>query len=183
PEDRCFHCKTALFTQLFPIAREEGLREVLHGMNADDLGDYRPGTAAAERMGARAPLQEVGLTKSEIRGLSRELGLRTWDKPACACLASRIPYGQRITREALLQIEAAEDYLHDLGFGQVRVRHHDQVARIELPKEQMGLLLANGAAESVVARLKELGYLYVTVDLQGYRMGSMNKPLTGHHRG
>ncbi len=177
PVDRCFHCKTELFTKMFPLAEEEGLRQVLYGVNADDMGDFRPGIAAAKRMGARGPLQEVGLTKNEIRLLSRELGLATWDKPAYACLSSRIPYGQRITREALLQVDAAENFLHDLGFRQVRVRHHDRIARIELPREQMPRLFTDGAAELIVAKLKELGYLYVTLDLQGYRTGSMNEVL------
>ena len=177
PPDRCFHCKTELFNKMLSVAREEGLREVLYGVNADDLDDFRPGIAAARRMGARGPLQEAGLTKSEIRLLSRELGLRTWDKPAYACLASRIPYGRRITKEALSQIDAAESFIRELGFRQVRVRHHDTIARIELPREQMVGFLANGAAERSVARLKELGYRYVTLDLQGYRTGSMNETL------
>ncbi|MHB8991256.1 MAG: ATP-dependent sacrificial sulfur transferase LarE, partial [Chloroflexota bacterium] len=167
PVDRCFHCKTELFTKVYPVAKEQGLREVLYGVNADDLGDFRPGIQAARRMGARGPLQEAGLTKNEIRLLSRELGLRSWDKPAYACLSSRIPYGQRITREALHQVDEAESFLHDLGFRQVRVRHHDKIARIELPREQMAKLLADGSAELIVAKLKELGYLYVTLDLQG----------------
>lgn len=177
PVDRCFHCKTELFTKIFPIAREEGLKEILYGVNADDLGDFRPGIQAARRMGARGPLQEVGLTKNEIRLLSRELGLPTWDKPAYACLSSRIPYGSRITREALRQVDEAEAFLHDLGYRQVRVRHHDRIARIELPRDQMARLLSDGSAELVVAKLKELGYLYVTLDLQGYRTGSMNEAI------
>ncbi|MGE5618192.1 MAG: ATP-dependent sacrificial sulfur transferase LarE [Sphingomonadaceae bacterium] len=177
PVDRCFHCKTELFTKVYPVAKEQGLREVLYGVNADDLGDFRPGIQAAKRMGARGPLQEVGLTKNEIRLLSRELGLRTWDKPAYACLSSRIPYGQRITKEALHQVDEAENFLHDLGFLQVRVRHHDRIARIELPREQMSKLLADGSAELIVAKLKELGYLYVTLDLQGYRTGSLNEAI------
>lgn len=177
PSDRCFHCKTELFTKLFPIAQEQGLDQVLYGVNADDLGDFRPGITAARKMGVRGPLQEVGMTKNDIRLLSRELGLRTWDKPAYACLASRIPYGQQITREALLQVDAAESFIRDLGFRQVRVRHHGSIARVELPREEMSGLLAEGRAESVVARLKELGYLYVTLDLQGYRTGSLNEAL------
>ncbi|MHB1161263.1 MAG: ATP-dependent sacrificial sulfur transferase LarE [Chloroflexota bacterium] len=177
PVDRCFHCKTELFTKVYPVAKEQGLREVLYGVNADDLGDFRPGIQAARRMGARGPLQEAGLTKNEIRLLSRELGLRSWDKPAYACLSSRIPYGQRITREALHQVDEAESFLHDLGFRQVRVRHHDKIARIELPREQMAKLLADGSAELIVAKLKELGYLYVTLDLQGYRTGSLNEAI------
>ena len=177
PANRCFHCKTELFTKMFPVAQEEGLRYLLYGVNADDMGDFRPGIQAARKMGARGPLQESGLTKNEIRLLSRRLGLRTWDKPAYACLSSRIPYGQIITKEALLQVDAAENFLHDLGFRQVRVRHHDKVARIELPAQDMARLLSDGEAELVVAKLKELGYLYVTLDLQGYRTGSMNEVL------
>lgn len=177
PVNRCFHCKTELFTKIFPIARGEGLREMLYGVNADDLGDFRPGIQAARRMGARGPLQEVGLTKNEIRLLSRELGLRSWDKPAYACLSSRIPYGQRITAEALHQVDEAESFLHDLGYRQVRVRHHDKIARIELPRDQMAKLLADGSAELIVVKLKDLGYLYVTLDLQGYRTGSLNEAI------
>jgi uncharacterized protein len=177
PVSRCFHCKTELFTKMFPVAQEEGLKQLLYGVNADDMGDFRPGIQAAKRMGARGPLQEAGLTKNEIRLLSRQLGLRTWDKPAYACLSSRIPYGQIITKEALLQVDAAENFLHDLGFRQVRVRHHDRVARIELPPQDMDRLFSGGTAERIVAKLKELGYLYVTLDLQGYRTGSMNEVL------
>lgn len=177
PANRCFHCKTELFTKMFPLAKEEGLNVVLYGVNADDMGDFRPGIQAAKKMGARGPLQEAGLTKNEIRLLSRQLGLKTWDKPAYACLSSRIPYGQRITREALLQVDAAENFLHDLGFRQVRVRHHDRIARIELPQEDMQRLFSSGAAELIVAKLKELGYQYVTLDLQGYRTGSLNEVL------
>jgi pyridinium-3,5-biscarboxylic acid mononucleotide sulfurtransferase len=177
PSNRCFHCKTELFTKMFPVAREAGLREVLYGVNADDMGDFRPGIQAAKKMGARGPLQEVGLTKNEIRLLSRQLGLRTWDKPAYACLSSRIPYGHTITKKALLQVDAAESFIQDLGFRQVRVRHHDMVARIEVPAEDMPRLFAGGAAELIVAKLKELGYRYVTLDLQGYRTGSMNEVL------
>ncbi|HEX2988638.1 MAG TPA: ATP-dependent sacrificial sulfur transferase LarE [Chloroflexota bacterium] len=177
PADRCAICKTELFGKMFPIAKEEGLQFLVYGVNADDMGDFRPGIAAAKRMGARGPLQEAGLTKAEIRQLSRELGLRTWDKPAFACLSSRIPYGQRITREALLQVDAAENFIRDLGFRQVRVRHHDKIARIELPPDQIPQLFAGGFADLVAAKLKELGYLYVTVDIQGYRVGSLNEAL------
>ena len=177
PADRCAHCKTELFGKMFPIAKEQGLRVLLYGVNADDMGDFRPGIAAAKRMGARGPLQEAGMTKADIRQLSRELGLRTWDKPAFACLSSRIPYGQRITREALFQVDAAETFIRDLGFRQVRVRHHDKLARIELPPDQIVQLFAGGYADRISAKLKELGYLFVTVDIQGYRMGSLNEAL------
>jgi pyridinium-3,5-biscarboxylic acid mononucleotide sulfurtransferase len=175
--DRCFHCKKELFTEMFPVAKEEGLKVLVYGVNADDTGDFRPGIAAARRMGARGPLQEAGLTKNEIRLLSKQLGLRTWDKPAYACLSSRIPYGQQVTREALLQVDAAEGFLHELGFREVRVRHHDKIARIELPRKDMARVLESGTSELIAAKLKELGYLYVTLDIGGYRMGSMNEAL------
>lgn len=177
PPDRCFHCKNGLLDIMLPLSEEKGLKHLVHGVNVDDLGDYRPGIAAAQKRGVRAPLQEAGLTKSEIRQLSKELGLKTWDKPSYACLASRIPYGQPITREALLQIDAAENVLRDLGFRQVRVRHHGDIARIELLKEDIQRLFADGLVDSVVAGLKTAGYLYVTLDLQGYRTGSMNEAL------
>lgn len=175
--DRCFHCKKELFTEMFPVAREEGLGHVVYGVNADDTGDFRPGIAAARQMGARGPLQEAGLGKNEIRLLSRQLGLRTWDKPAYACLSSRIPYGMRVTKEALLQVDAAESFMHELGYRQVRVRHHDKIARIELPRDDMAKVLSDGTAELITEKLRELGYLYVTLDLRGYRTGSMNEAL------
>lgn len=175
--DRCYYCKTTLYDLLVPLARAEGYRAVVDGLNADDLGDYRPGIRAAREHGVRSPLQEAGLTKAEIRALSRDLGLPTWDKPATPCLASRIPYGQRVTAEKLRQIDAAESFLHDLGFRQVRVRHHDTIARLELPKDDMPRLFQDGLADRIVARLKELGFTYVTLDLQGFRSGSLNETL------
>lgn len=175
--DRCYHCKTELFTNLAPLARIEGYRHLVYGAIVDDLTEYRPGMRAAKEWGARAPLAEVGLTKAEIRELSKEMGLPTWDKPGLACLSSRIPYGQPVTREKLAQIEAAENVLHSLGFRQVRVRHHDAIARIELPSEDLPRLFAEGHHATVTARLKEIGFQYVTVDLQGYRTGSLNEPL------
>lgn len=177
PPDRCYHCKTELFAELIPLAQWEGLKWVLYGANADDALDFRPGMRAACERGARAPLLEVGLTKSEIRQLSQELGLATWDKPAFACLSSRVPYGQPITKEKLAQVEEAESYLRGLGFRQVRVRHHDDIARIELAPAEMGRLWADGLAGRVAAKLKEIGFLFVTLDLQGYRSGSMNEAL------
>lgn len=177
PPDRCYHCKSELFAQLIPLAQREGLKWVLYGANADDALDFRPGMRAAHERGARAPLLEVGLTKSEIRQLSQELGLPTWDKPAFACLSSRFPYGQPITKEKLAQVEEAEGYLRGLGFRQVRVRHHGDIARIELAPAEMNRFWANGLAGRVAAKLKEIGFLFVTLDLQGYRSGSMNEAL------
>ena len=175
--DRCYHCKTELFGKLKRIAAEEGLGCVVHGANADDLEDYRPGQKAAEELGIRAPLQEAGFTKSEIRELSRQLGLSNWDKPSLACLASRIPYGTPIAAETLRQIGEAEKLLRELGFRQVRVRHHGSIARIEIEPEELSRLLETNLRKKIVERLKELGYLYVTVDIEGYRTGSMNAML------
>jgi uncharacterized protein len=175
--DRCYHCKTELFSKLKGIAEENGLAWVVHGGNVDDLGDYRPGQKAAEELGVRAPLQEVGLTKAEIRDLSKQLGLPTWDKPSFACLSSRFPYGTPITPDALVQIDEAEKLLRSLGFRQVRVRHHGTIARIEVDPEELPRLLDPKVRDRIAARLKELGYLYVTVDIEGYRTGSMNAPL------
>jgi len=175
--DRCYHCKVELFGKLREIAAREGLNRVVHGANADDLADYRPGQRAAEELNVRAPLQEAGLTKAEIRELSKRLGLPTWDKPSLACLASRIPYGTPITVETLKQVDQAEEFLRSLGFRQVRVRHHGTVARIEVEPEELPRLLEIGLREQIADRLKELGYLYVTVDIEGYRTGSMNAPL------
>jgi pyridinium-3,5-biscarboxylic acid mononucleotide sulfurtransferase len=175
--DRCFHCKSELFCKLNQIAAAEGLAFVVHGGNMDDLGDYRPGQQAAEKLGVRAPLQEAGLTKTDIRALSRKLGLPTWDKPSLACLSSRFPYGTPITQDALTQIDEAEKLLRSLGFRQVRVRHHDTIARIEVEVEELPRLLSPEVREQVSARFKELGYLYVTVDMEGYRTGSMNAVL------
>jgi len=178
--DRCFHCKDELYGRLSAIARERGYLAVLDGCNLDDTGDFRPGRRAAVQRGVRSPLLEAGLTKAEIRELSRELGLPTWDKPAMACLSSRIPYGTPVTVEALSSVDQAEAYLRTLGLRQLRVRHHvlpsgDTVARIETDDAGLELLLADRRAVS--ERLKELGYLYVTLDLAGYRSGSMNPAL------
>jgi uncharacterized protein len=173
--DRCYHCKIELFGSLKEIAREEGLDWVAHGANVDDLGDYRPGARAANELGIRAPLQEAGFTKAEIRELSRELGLPTWNKPSLACLASRMPYGTRITPDALTQVDEAEKLLRKLGFRQLRVRHHGDIARIEVEAGEIPRLLE--CREEIARHFKELGYLYVTVDIEGYRTGSMNAPL------
>ena len=175
--DRCYHCRIELFRKLKELAAQEGLNWVAHGANADDLDDYRPGQKAAEELGICAPLQEVGLTKAEIRELSKRLGLPTWDKPSFACLASRFPYGSPITPEVLAQVDQAEKLLRSLGFRQVRVRHHETIARIEADPEELPRLLEPNLRSQIADRLKELGYLYVTVDIEGYRTGSMNAPL------
>lgn len=174
---RCFHCKTELYGLLAALANERGFAFAVDGCNVDDLGDHRPGRVAAEQHGVRSPLVEAGLTKDDIRALSLERGLPTWDKPAMACLSSRIPYGTPVTVEALERIGAAEAFLRSLGIRQLRVRHHGDVARIELEPDGMALLLQDGMRERAVERLKELGYKYVTLDLAGYRSGSMNETL------
>jgi uncharacterized protein len=178
--DRCFHCKDELYGRLTSIAGERHYAAVLDGCNLDDTGDFRPGRRAATQHGVRSPLLEAGLTKAEIRELSRERGLPTWDKPAMACLSSRIPYGTPVTIEALSSVEQAEVYLRSLGVRQLRVRHHvlpsgDTMARIETDDAGMDALLDQRG--EITERLKELGYLYVTLDLAGYRTGSMNEAL------
>ena len=175
PANRCYHCKTELWETLAPIARDLGLAAMADGFNADDVGDYRPGAIAAKEHKVRSPLLEAGLTKQEIRLLSREMGLPTWDKPAMACLSSRVPYGERISREKLDQIDRAEQLVRDLGYRQVRVRHHGEIARIELAAQDMPRFFAEGLCEPIARRFKELGFRYVTLDLQGYRSGSMNE--------
>ncbi|MBI5183201.1 MAG: ATP-dependent sacrificial sulfur transferase LarE [Nitrospinae bacterium] len=177
PPDRCYYCKGELFSRLNELAHKEGIRYILDGSNYDDIGDYRPGMMAADEWGVRSPLKEAGLTKDEIRLLSRENGLQTWDKPSFACLASRFPYGDRITPEKLVMVDHAEGVLRDLGFGQVRVRHHGDIARIEVARDEMERLLGEGILETIVEGLKGLGYRYVTLDLEGYRPGSMNEGL------
>lgn len=177
PPDRCFHCKSELFGKLTAIARERGYAWVIDGSNADDVGDYRPGLRAAREKGVRSPLQEAGLTKAEIRVISRELGLPTWGKPAMACLASRIPYGQSITSEKLARVNAAEQYLKARGFAMVRVRCHEEIARIEVAPAELAALVQPEVREPLARKLKELGFAYVTLDLEGYRSGSMNEVL------
>ncbi len=176
PTNRCYHCKTELYTHLVELATREGYGHVANGLNLDDLGDYRPGIQAAREHAVRAPLQEAGLTKADVRAISRLLDVPTWDKPAMACLSSRVPYGEPITPEKLRQIDCAEQFLRDLGYRQLRVRHHGQIARIELPPEEIPGFLASHA-EAATAHLKSLGFLYVTLDLQGFRSGSMNEAL------
>ncbi len=176
--DRCFHCKDELLTRLRAIADAERIAWVVDGYNVDDLGDYRPGQQAARMHGVRSPFVEARLNKSDIRELSRRRGLPTWDKPAMACLSSRIPYGIHVTEEALRRIGAAELLIRQQGVRTVRVRHHDTVARIETDRAGMRVLLEEDVSARVVAGLKELGYAYVTLDLAGYRSGSLNEVLT-----
>ena len=177
PPDRCYHCKRELFGKLLAFARENGLAAVLEGSNIDDDGDYRPGRRAIRELGIVSPLHEAGLTKAEIRALSREMGLPTSDKPSFACLASRFPYGERITATALERVEKAEQWLLDAGLGltQLRVRSHGGLARIEVPPDAIPRLAARAA--EIAAAFKELGFAYVTLDLRGYRTGSMNEVL------
>ncbi|MBI5562388.1 MAG: ATP-dependent sacrificial sulfur transferase LarE [Deltaproteobacteria bacterium] len=176
-ERRCYLCKS----ELFRIAREKalslGLAHVVDGSNADDVKDYRPGKTAANELGVRSPLQEAGLTKDEIRLLSRDLGLQTWDKPSFACLSSRFPYGTKITPERLDKVGRAEEFLRSLGFRQFRARYHGEVCRIEAEPAALERFLDEGLRGKIVKGLKEIGFIYVTLDLQGYRTGSMNEAL------
>jgi len=174
PVNRCFFCKEELFTKLAPIAEREGCRALVYGANMDDLGDHRPGMKSARERGVRAPLIEAELWKEEIRALSRELGLPTWDKPSFACLSSRFQYGDRITAEKLRQVDAAEALVRSLGFRQFRVRHHDRLARIEVSHDEIARLWADGRREALVKGLRDLGYVYVAVDLAGFQSGSAN---------
>ena len=175
--DRCFHCKTHLFHMLIDVAKERNIEYVIYGNNYDDRADFRPGAKAAEKLGIRAPLMQAELTKPDIRQLSRNAGLPTADQPASPCLASRIPYGIDITAEKLIQVEQAEKFIRELGMTEFRVRHHGQIARIEVPAEQIEKLASAGVREKVVEYLKSLGFTYITLDLQGFRSGSLNETL------
>jgi uncharacterized protein len=181
PANRCYFCKHELFSELIPIARAEGYPVIAYGENASDAGDVRPGAQAAAEFQVRAPLKEAGLTKAEIRILSAQLGLPTADKPQLACLSSRVPYGEAVTPEKLRMIERAENCLRDLGFYDVRVRHHElkqgSLARIEVGAEELPRMLANGTASRIAAAVREAGYAHVTLDLLGYRRGSSNEVL------
>lgn len=177
PPERCYHCKKELFSKLWKIAREHGFKHVADGANYDDLGDYRPGMKAGAELSISSPLKDAKLTKSEIRKLSKRLGLSTWNKPSMACLASRFPYGTHITHEKLSVVGEAEQFLRELGIKQLRSRHHGNIARIEVLSEDLAILLKNGIREKIVEKFKRLGYTYVTVDLSGYRTGSMNEAL------
>ena len=172
-EARCYFCKRDVYAALGGYARQEGIQHVVDGLNLDDLSDRRPGRKAAEEAGVRSPLAEVGLSKAEVRELSRAFGLPTWDKPSMACLSSRIPYGKPVTRGALAQIDRAEQVVRRMGIRQVRVRHHDALARIEIDPTDFAILFAH--REAIVHALRELGYQDVTLDLLGYRTGSLNE--------
>ncbi|USG68503.1 ATP-dependent sacrificial sulfur transferase LarE [Brevibacillus ruminantium] len=176
-QNRCYFCKKSLFEHLLPIMKDQGYQNVVYGLIADDMSEHRPGTRAAQEMGVRAPLQEAGLYKEEIRALSRELGLSTWNKPSFACLSSRIAYGEHITMEKLTKIDQSESYLKRLGLGQVRVRTHGEIARIEVEPKEMPLVLQHH--QDIVEKLRSFGYTYVTLDLLGYKSGSMNQVLVG----
>jgi uncharacterized protein len=180
--DRCFFCKDALFRKLKAVAAEKHMGTIFDGSNADDTLDYRPGRRAAELHGVRSPLAECDFSKEEIRALSRQLGLRTWDRPSSPCLSSRFPYGQRITPEALKRVEKAEDFLRGLGVREVRVRHHGDTARIEVPEGDMHLLLDPSNRRRTAEALRSLGYRFISLDLEGYRTGSMNRVLEGRER-
>lgn len=177
PPDRCYYCKSELYGKLKTVAEERKLRHIVNGINLDDLGDHRPGIGAARESDVLSPLCEAGFRKQDVRDLSRKLDLPTWDKPAMACLSSRVPYGQEITEEKLAMIERAEDVLLSMGFKGLRVRHHGDIARIELDRQDIPRFFANGIAESVQHRFKEIGFTYAAVDITGYKSGRLNEEL------
>jgi uncharacterized protein len=178
-QNRCFHCKDELFTRLQSFADERGYAHIIYGVNKDDLGDYRPGQRAAKLHSVKAPLVEAGLTKAEIRELSRRAGLSTWDRPAAACLSSRVPYGTPVTPKTISTIEQGEEAIRALGFKQFRVRFHGELVRIEIAKDELPRALTVENAQAFSAIFKPLGFLYVTLDLEGYRQGSLNAALPG----
>ena len=177
-KDRCYYCKRAIFTRIKDVAAQDGIKTVADGSNSDDDTVFRPGIKAIKELGVVSPLKAAGLTKQDIRSLSKEMGLSTWDKPAFACLATRIPYGSIITREKLFMIEEAEEHLLSLGFKQFRVRHHGDIARIEVLPEERDRLLDDKLIGEVISSLKKIGYTYVTLDLEGFRSGSMDEVLS-----
>jgi uncharacterized protein len=177
PVNRCYYCKHELYSRLTAIARERGFAAVADGSNADDRGDYRPGRQAAREFGVVSPLDDVGLTKDEIRELARQAGMATWDEPASACLSSRIPYHSEVTEAKLRTIDAAERVLRDLGFRVCRVRHHEAIARLELGRDEIARAFEPEIAATIDRELRALGYTHVTVDLRGYRLGSLNEAL------
>lgn len=184
--NRCYFCKNELFSHLQPLAQERGLHHIAYGVNKDDDGDFRPGQRAAREFGVRGPLKEAGMGKREIRAVARMLGLPVWDKPAMACFSSRIPYGSKVDVASLQMVYKAEKLLRELGFRQLRVRHHDKIARIEVERSEIPRLVEEEMSRVVTDGLRKIGYSYVTVDLQGYRTGSMNegffKKKTAQHR-
>ncbi|HYN85381.1 MAG TPA: ATP-dependent sacrificial sulfur transferase LarE [Pyrinomonadaceae bacterium] len=175
--DRCYFCKTELYSKLAPLARERGIEFILDGSTTDDLGDYRPGRAAAGERGVRSPLVEVGMSKREVRELSRRAGLPTWDKPASPCLSSRIAYGTPVTIERLRTVDAGEEVMRALGFREFRVRHHDELVRLEVAPAELDRALRRDVADELARRFRALGFRYVTLDLHGYRTGAMNEVL------
>lgn len=177
PPERCYYCKTELFRKLLAIAQNNSLAFVVDGANADDAHDFRPGMKAGSELGIRSPLREAGLTKDEIRSLAKVQGLPNWDKPSMPCLSSRFPYGHRITVEKLGQVEEAERYLRDCGFSELRVRHHGDIARIEVPGPDITRLAEEPLRSQIINKLYSLGFSYITVDLKGFRSGSMNEVL------
>jgi len=177
PKERCYICKKEIFSRISEMAKELNLNFVADGSNYDDLGDYRPGMKAVRELKIRSPLQEALLTKDDIRLLSKEMDLPTWNKPSNSCLATRIPYGDEITLEKLKRIEQAESFIHNLGFEQVRVRYYNKLAKIEVGEKDLLLLMEKDLKEKVIVKLKKLGFIYVALDLQGYRTGSMNEEL------
>jgi uncharacterized protein len=175
--DRCFHCKDELFTRLEEVARERGFEHIIYGVNKDDLGDYRPGQNAAKLHQVRAPLVEADLSKAEIRELSRLAGLETWDRPASACLSSRIPYGTPVTKETIRTVEEGEEAMRKLGFRQFRVRFHGELVRLEIARDELEKALTMQMFDALAAIFKPLGFHYVTIDVEGYRQGAMNEVL------
>jgi pyridinium-3,5-biscarboxylic acid mononucleotide sulfurtransferase len=175
PPDRCYYCKHELFSKLTEIAKTNGMEYVFDGSNYDDRNDHRPGMRAAKQLGVVSPLKQAGMTKDDIREISKEFGLSTWNKPSFACLSSRFPYGTKITPEKLVVIGEAEDFIRDLGFTELRVRHHDNIARIEIGKADLERIIPY--ADKIVEKVKSLGFLYVTLDLAGFKTGSMNYTL------
>jgi len=175
--NRCYHCKSELYSKLNAVAKDRGIHRVVNGIILDDLGDYRPGIAAAREAGVACPLAEAGFTKEDVRNLAREWGLSNWEKPANPCLSSRVPYGESITMEKLEAIERAEDLLLELGFSQLRVRHHGDIARIELAQEEIPRFFTGSIPQTVERRFKELGFKYVTLDVEGFRSGRLNEAI------
>jgi len=177
PTDRCYYCKRELMTKVIAVAENNNIRQVVECSNIDDKADYRPGMQAVKELSVASPLQEAGLGKEEIRILSKKMNLPTWQKPSFACLASRFPYGQKITRDKLLVVDQAEQFLLDLGFRQVRVRHHGSIARIEVAAEERNIFFDTNLMDRVYEKFQQLGFMYTALDLKGYRTGSMNEEL------
>ena len=177
PPDRCYHCKRGIFERMLDAAAEEGISVVAEGSNVDDEGDYRPGMRAIQELSVRSPLKEAGLNKAEIRELSRRLGLNTWDKPSMACLASRVPYGEELSCEKLQRVEQAEELLHSLGIIQCRVRCHGTLARVEVLPDDFNRIMEESTRDMIVDTFKQYGFSYVSLDLKGFRSGSMNETL------